>query len=60
VKPTALALVSVNETINFALASLFNMSFAGVPFILFGLAIARAGTYPRWLGWVPAHARTDG
>jgi hypothetical protein len=28
------------------------MTFAGVPFVLFGLAVARAGTYPRWLGWV--------
>jgi hypothetical protein len=30
----------------------FNLSFAGVPFVLFGLAVAYAGTYPRWLGWV--------
>jgi Domain of unknown function (DUF4386) len=51
-KPTALAVVSANETVNFALAGLFNLSFAGVPFVLFGLAVARAGTYPRWLGWV--------
>jgi hypothetical protein len=51
-KPAALALVTLNETINFALAGLFNLSFAGVPFVLFGLAVARAGTYPRWLGWV--------
>jgi hypothetical protein len=51
-KSAALGLVSANETINFALAGLFNMTFAGVPFVLFGLAVARAGTYPRWLGWV--------
>jgi Domain of unknown function (DUF4386) len=55
-KPTALALVSANETVNFALAGLFNLSFAGVPFVLFGLAVARAGTYPRWLGWVAFYA----
>jgi uncharacterized protein DUF4386 len=55
-KPTALTLVSANETINFALASLFNLSFAGVPFVLFGLAVARAGIYPRWLGWVAFYA----
>jgi Domain of unknown function (DUF4386) len=55
-KATALGLVSANETINFALAGLFNMSFAGVPFVLFGLAVARAGTYPRWLGWVAFYA----
>jgi len=51
-KAAALGLVSANETINFALAGLFNLSFAGVPFVLFGLAVARAGAYPRWLGWV--------
>ena len=57
-KATALALVSANETVNFALASLFNLSFAGIPFILFGLALARAGVrlYPRWLGWVACYA----
>jgi hypothetical protein len=48
----ALALVHVNETINFALASLFNFSFAAVTFILFGLAVAFTDAYPRWLGWV--------
>jgi hypothetical protein len=57
-KATALALVSANETVNFALAGLFNLSFAGIPFILFGLAVTRAGTrpYPRWLGWVACYA----
>jgi Domain of unknown function (DUF4386) len=51
-KAPALGLVSANETVNFALAGLFNLTFAGVPFVLFGLAVAYAGTYPRWLGWV--------
>ncbi len=49
--PIALGIVSANETINFALAGLFNMSFAGVPFILVGLAVALSHAYPRWLGW---------
>jgi hypothetical protein len=48
----ALGLVHVNETINFALASLFNLVFAGVTFILFGLAVALSDVYPRGLGWV--------
>lgn len=48
----ALGLVSANETINFALGGLFNLSFAALPFILFGLAVARSTIYPRWLGWV--------
>jgi hypothetical protein len=48
----ALGLVHVNETINFALASLFNIVFAAVTFILFGLAVALSGVYPRLLGWV--------
>jgi hypothetical protein len=48
----ALGLVHVSETINFALASLFNLVFAGVTFILFGLAVALSGVYPRGLGWL--------
>src|SRR5262245_5242054 len=51
-KATALGLVHVNETINFALASLFNLVFAAATFILFGLAVALSNVYPRWLGWV--------
>jgi Domain of unknown function (DUF4386) len=49
---TALQNVLTNETMNFALASLFNFIFAGVTFILFGLAVALSDVYPRWLGWV--------
>jgi hypothetical protein len=49
---TALALVTANETINFALASLFFFVFAAVTFILFGLAVAFSDVYPRWLGWL--------
>ena len=48
----ALRIVLANETINFALASLFNLIFAAATFILFGLAVALGDTYPRWLGWV--------
>jgi hypothetical protein len=48
----ALGLVHVNETLNFALASLFNLVFAGATFILFGLAVALSDAHPRWLGWV--------
>jgi hypothetical protein len=55
-KAVALSLVSMNETLNFALAGLFNLSFAGVPFMLLGLAVALSGGYPRWLGWVAAFA----
>jgi hypothetical protein len=51
-----LSLVSTNETLNFAIAGMFNLSFAGVPFILLGLATALSGAYPRWLGWVAAAA----
>jgi hypothetical protein len=52
----ALGLVHANETINFALASLFNFVFAAATFILFGLAVALSDLYPRWLGWVAAFA----
>jgi hypothetical protein len=55
-KAVALSLVSMNETLNFALAGLFNLSFAGVPFILLGLAVALDRVYPRWLGWLAALA----
>ncbi len=57
-RAVALAVVSANETTNFALAGLFNMSFAGVPFILLGLAVALGQVYPRWLGWIGAAAGT--
>jgi Domain of unknown function (DUF4386) len=53
---TALRIVLANETINFAIASLFNILFAGATFILFGLAVAFSGSYPRWLGWVAVGA----
>ena len=42
-----------------ALAALFNILFAGVTFILYGLAVAWSRRYPRWLGWVVV-ARGDG
>jgi hypothetical protein len=48
----ALRLVLAEETINIALAALFNILFAGVTFILYGLAVAWSRVYPRWLGWV--------
>jgi hypothetical protein len=48
----ALRLVLAEETLNFSLAALFNILFAGVTFILYGLAVARSGLRPRWLGWV--------
>lgn len=49
---TALALVHFQETLNFSLASLFNLLFAGATFILFGLAVELSDMYPRWLGWI--------
>jgi hypothetical protein len=48
----ALRIVLANETINFALASSFNIVFAGATFILFGLAVAFSGVYRVFLGWV--------
>lgn len=51
-RAAALRLVLAEETINFALAALFNILFAGVTFILLGLAVAWSRLYPRWLGWV--------
>jgi lipopolysaccharide export LptBFGC system permease protein LptF len=51
-RATALRIVLANETINFALASSFNIVFAGATFILFGLAVATSGVYRRSLGLV--------
>src|ERR687894_3158808 len=48
----ALRVVVAEEAINFALAALFNILFAGVTFILLGLAVTLSGEYPGWLGWV--------
>ena len=39
------------EAINFALAALFNVLFAGITFILFGLAAVLSGEYPRGPAW---------
>ena len=51
-RDVALALVHANETVNFALASLFNLVFAAATFTLFGAAAIASGIYPRWLGWL--------
>lgn len=51
-RAAALRVVLAEESINFALAALFNILFAGVTFILFGLAVAWSGAYPQGLGWV--------
>lgn len=53
-RAAALRLVLAEESINFAIASLFNILFAGVSYILLGLAIALSCVYPRWLGWLAA------
>lgn len=53
---TALRLVLAEETINFALAALFNILFAGATFMLYGVAVARSDVYPRWSGWLVAVA----
>ena len=52
----ALALVHANETINFALASLFNLVFAAATFILFGLAMVFSDRFTSWLGWIAVAA----
>ncbi len=51
-RAAALRLVLAEESINFAIASLFNILFAGVSYILLGLAVALSHVYPRPLGWV--------
>lgn len=51
-KGAALRLVLAEESLNFAIASAFNILFAGVTYILLGLAVTLSRVYPRPLGWV--------
>jgi hypothetical protein len=48
----ALHALLAEEAINFALGTLFYVLFAGVTFVLLGLAVAWSRVYPRWLGWI--------
>jgi hypothetical protein len=48
----ALHALLAEEAINFALGTLFYILFAGVTFVLLGLAVAWSRVYPRWLGWI--------
>jgi hypothetical protein len=52
----ALRIVSASETLNFALAGIFNAMFAGVPFVLFGLALVEARLFRTWFGWLAVAA----
>ena len=46
------ATLIAERALNFALVALFNILFAGVTFILYGLAVASSNVYPRWFGLV--------
>ena len=48
----ALHALLAEEAINFALGTLFYILFAGMTFVLLGLAVAWSRLYPRWLGWM--------
>jgi hypothetical protein len=52
----ALRMLLAEETLNFSLAALFNIVFAGVTFTLYGLAVAWSRAHPGWLGWVAVAA----
>lgn len=51
-KTILLQLTVAQETTSFALVALFNILFAGVTYILLGLAAVFSRVYPRWPGWV--------
>jgi Domain of unknown function (DUF4386) len=51
-RASALASFRAEDSINFALLSPLNLVFAGFTFVLFGVAAAQSGVYPRWLGLV--------
>jgi hypothetical protein len=48
------------DAVNFALLSPLNLVFAGFTFVLFGLAAALCGAWPRWLGWAAAAGGAGG
>jgi hypothetical protein len=48
-RAAALRVLLAEETVNFALAALFNILFAGVAFVLYGLAVAWSRRYPSWV-----------
>jgi hypothetical protein len=48
----ALHALLAEEAINFALGTLFYILFAGVTFVLLGLAVAWSRVYSSWLGWL--------
>jgi hypothetical protein len=52
----ALRVTLAGVSIDFAMAGLFNILFAGVTFIFLGLAVAFGDVYPRGTGWVAAVA----
>jgi hypothetical protein len=52
----AVRLLGANETVNFSVASLFNLIFAGATFIFFGLALVTGRDYHRWFGWIAVAA----
>lgn len=51
-----LRIVGANETQDFALAAAFNATFAGLPFVSYGLAIVTSGAIRPSFGWVGAAA----
>lgn len=52
----SLGAVTTNETINFALAGLFNLMFAGFPYLLLGAAMVRSHMFAPWVAWVAVAA----
>src|SRR5215218_1883931 len=59
-RATAIGPFRAEDAINFALLSPLNLVFAGFTFVLFGLAAALGGTWPRWLGWAAAAGGAGG
>jgi hypothetical protein len=55
-KVAALRVADMAEKVSFALVAMFNIFFAGFPYLFYGLAVARSRGFPQWLGWIAAVA----
>jgi hypothetical protein len=49
---TALRVADALDRANFGLYTFETLLLPGLPFVLYGLAVVRSGSYPRLLGWV--------
>lgn len=52
-KAVALRVAEAMEQIDVGIFSVDIIVFFGATFMLYGLAVAKSGRFPQWLGWAP-------